>query len=155
MDSSENDRLLESLYKYITQELHFPCVIEVIPGLRGGFWDLPADGAAAYSDNGIPQICLSPAYRTWTSERLQYVVLHELSHHKLGHVHKTAHATAQRGIVYPQSKSLIDYTKSIEAHADAMAQVYVKRFAKWRGKQLLADLQAQVLELQQLLGIRR
>ena len=155
MDSSENDRLLESLYRYITQELKFHCVIEVIPGLRGGFWDDRADGAASYTPNGIPQICLDNTYKTWPSERLTYVVCHELSHHKLGHVHKATRATAQRGTVYPQSKALVDYTQSIETHADAMAQVYVKRFAKWRGEQLLADLQAQVLELQQLLGIRR
>ncbi len=154
MDSS-NDRLLESLYKFVTQELKFSCVVDIVPGLRGGLFDSRADGAAAFTQYGAPQIALDSSYKAWPREHLIYVVLHETAHHKLNHVHKAARATAQHGDVYVRNEASVSYTQRIETAADTLAKEYVKRFQKWHKDSVLADLQAQITELQQLLGIRR
>jgi len=152
---SDNDTLLNDLYRFVKDELKFHHVCEVVPGLRGGLFDQPADGAAAHTPNGIPVIALNSDYQRWAPEWLTYVYLHEASHHRAGHVHKAARATAAHGDVYVRNAAAETYTRSIEVRADEMAKAYVKRFTKWREQQQIADLQAQVDEIRQMLGLRR
>lgn len=138
---TENDRLLERLYEFLGDELKFFPLVEIVPGLRGGLHDDRADGAASYSPQGQEVIALDGDYTRWDPAHLKYVVLHETAHHKLKHVHPAARASAARGVQYVRNEAAAQYTRSIEAPADALAKEYVKRFEAWNERRALQQMQ--------------
>lgn len=150
-----NDELLNLLHKWAGETLDFHPLVEVVPGLRGGFWNQPADGAAAFSAKGAPVVALSDDYQRWPAEHLVYVVTHEIAHHRLNHVPNGVQATAARCAPEPRTQKLVDYTNTIEAQADSLAKFYVKKFENWRKERQFRQMQADIWEIRQLLQAQR
>lgn len=138
---TENDLLLNRLYEFLGAELKFHPLVEVVPGLRGGLHDDLADGAAAYSPQGQEVIALDPSYVKWPAEHLRYVLLHEVAHHRLGHVSPAARASAARGAQYVRNEAAAKYTHTIETQADQLTAFYVKSFEAWNERRALQQMQ--------------
>jgi len=139
-----NDELLNQLHQWAGEILGFRPNVEVVPGLRGGFWNQPADGCAAYSAKGAPVVALSDDYQRWPAEHLRYVFLHECAHHRLNHVHPACRTTPVPGVVYERNAANEAYTKRIERQADQVTASYVRNFEAWRERRKLEQLQKDV-----------
>ena len=139
-----NDSLLDQLHRFVGETLDFHPLVEVVPGLCGGLWDQRADGAAAYSEKGIPVIALDAGWERWPAERLHYVFLHECAHHRLKHTNTAMRATAAHGVVYPRTVANEEYTRRIETQADQVTASYVKGFERWSERAKIRQIEEDI-----------
>lgn len=149
-----NDRLLEQLHQFARDELGLFHIVDVERNLTGGIHDTPALAVAVHSDKGIPAIVLDATYKQWPQGELISTYCHEVAHHLLHHVDSRTRVTskAQPGTI---TRAVALLYERNERAADEAAKTYAAKFRKWREDQMLADLQAQVNEIRQLLGLRR
>ena len=147
-----NDEMLDALYQFARDELGLLHTVDVQHNLTGGLQDTPALAVAVHTDKGAPAIVLDSSYRHWPQDTLVDTYCHECAHHLLRHVHQRARVTskAQPGTI---TRAGMMYYERNERAADEAAKGYAKRFRAWREQQLLQDIQQQINELRQLLGL--
>jgi len=148
--ATDNDTLLERLYQFVGEELHFHPLVDVQPNLTGGIHDTPALAVAVHSEKGAPAIVLDASYRRWPADELIDTFCHEVAHHRLGHVHTAARFGVK---VQPGAwtrAGLLAYERN-ERAAEQNAKAYAKRFEAWQQQLLLAQIQNDLQEIRQML----
>lgn len=83
---TENDRLVQDLWTYTREILGFEHLFDVQPNLHAGWNESQRAWACASEIEGTPAVIFDASFTQWQPEAVVDTYLHEIGHHRLGHV---------------------------------------------------------------------